>query len=53
MTKKDYISIAKAVRASTKGEEVDAEALVLSLCAVFKEDNELFDGKRFRKACGT
>lgn len=57
MSKKHFIEIAKAInlqyaQATTTKELKIVENIVTDLCATFKNDNNLFDAKRFREACG-
>lgn len=47
MTKKDYVAIAKCIKAAPS-----VRALAEALCVVFHEDNERFDRARFMAACG-
>ena len=54
MTKKDYILFAKVINDNTipKRNLVKRYALINDLCVVFKVDNPLFNGAKFRNACG-
>ena len=49
VTKKDFIAIASILK-NTK--LLSHEAIVLSFCDYFKEQNPLFDEFRFKEACG-
>jgi len=56
MTRKDYIFIAKIIKDNTSinGDtitKVNKGALIVDLCEMFKDDNNLFNSDRFIKAC--
>ena len=54
MSRKDYILFAKAIQMATDSVElsvVHKDQLTSALVAIFKQDNPLFDGFRFLKAC--
>lgn len=57
MTRKDYVAIAAAVRASlsaTPGKQAPllAQNIVESIACVMERDSPRFDRERFLKACG-
>ena len=60
MTRKDYRLIAKLIKDNTCSIEIGKpnatrkvykKALIKELCAMFKDDNKLFNKDRFIKAC--
>ena len=55
MTRKDFISIAQAIKESTidYGYSLSKDNLIDSLCIVFEATNERFNASRFRDACNS
>lgn len=54
MTRKHYIKIAKAIRDNSQAKDTELiikGSLVIDLCMIFQEDNDLFDSGRFISAC--
>ena len=54
MTKKDYISFARAIKNNTQitnTKNINKYSLIDDLSIVFKDDNSLFDKDRFIDAC--
>ena len=58
MTRKDYNAIAKVIRSANDGiksKQLDSPIIYIveNLADIFKNDNPLFDYRKFHKACGT
>ena len=51
MTRKDYIMIAKTIKQHSIDNALDKDAIIKTLCIMFKQDNKRFDVSRFIKAC--
>ena len=51
MTRKHYIMIAKTIKQHSINNALDKDAIVNTLCIMFKQDNERFDVSRFISAC--
>ena len=55
MTRKDFISIAQAIKESTmlihEGVLLDKKDLINSMCIILKANNERFDSSKFINAC--
>jgi hypothetical protein len=52
MTKKDYILIAKVIKARQENSPVSYKYLVKDLCIELEKDNQAFNTERFYQACG-
>lgn len=56
MTRKDYIAIAAAIKASqmpaTNETEASLRELAIRLCSIMANDNPRFDRTKFLDACG-
>ena len=59
MTRKDFISIARAIDESTIKHRaigkpvIEKETLIKSMCIILKANNNRFDSTRFIDACNT
>jgi len=59
MTRKQYEAMAASIRRLTRGADqktglggvIFHDQLVNDLCLIFKNDNQMFDADRFKKAC--
>ena len=55
MTRKDFISIAQAIKESTmlihEGVLLDKKEFINSMCIILKANNNRFDSARFISAC--
>ena len=54
-SKKDYVAVAKALKAASTGKLPTQDALrwvAIQLADYFREDNPAFDKERFLAACG-
>ena len=59
MTRKQYEAVAASIRRLTRGADqktglggvIFHDQLVNDLCLIFKNDNQMFDADKFKKAC--
>lgn len=52
MSKKDYITIAKAIESFGYVNYLEKRLYVEALCNLFEHDNKRFNRKKFVEACG-